>query len=213
MKTEELINLLVHADDRPVTQIQLVRRGFWIIGFATLLTAVFFFSFVPLRAGLSDRGIAMIVARKVLVTLSAMICGGILLWKGSQPTGAAPRLWLVAFVPLFFALASVGFELVQDHHDWLARTVGNSGLRCLTSIAILAAVPLAAVMWLAKEGAPANPRLAGFAAGLLAGGIGATIYAFFCLEDSALFVAAWYSGAIVGMAVLGSAFGHKALRW
>ena len=213
MKTDELINLIVQDADRPSTRNQLVRLCFLVIATATLVTAFLFFTLVPIRAGLTDPAIAMIVARKVLVTASAVICGGILLWKGSQPTGVTPRLWLLAFVPLFFSLASVCFELIQDHHDWLARMIGHSGLRCLTSVTILAAIPFAAVMWLAKEGAPAKPMLAGMAAGLLAGGIGASIYAFFCLEDSALFVATWYAGAIIGMTALGSATGRQTLRW
>ena len=51
------------------------------------------------------------------------------------------------------------------------------------------------------------------AAGLLAGGLAATLYATHCTDDSPLFVAAWYSLAIAGVAALGALIGARWLRW
>ncbi len=62
-------------------------------------------------------------------------------------------------------------------------------------------------------GAPMRPGLAGMVAGLLAGGLGAALYAAHCPDDSPLFVATWYSLAIAIVMVIGGAVGHRILRW
>ena len=64
-----------------------------------------------------------------------------------------------------------------------------------------------------RQGAPEHPALAGAAAGLLAGAIGAALYATHCPDDSPLFVAAWYSLAIGFVVALGAVAGARLLRW
>jgi hypothetical protein len=51
------------------------------------------------------------------------------------------------------------------------------------------------------------------AAGLLAGGMGAALYAMHCPDDSPLFVATWYGLAIAVVATLGAVLGSRVLRW
>jgi hypothetical protein len=58
-----------------------------------------------------------------------------------------------------------------------------------------------------------SPPLAGAAAGLLAGGLGATVFAMHCTNDSPLFVAIWYALAIGLMSMFGLLIGRHALRW
>jgi hypothetical protein len=48
---------------------------------------------------------------------------------------------------------------------------------------------------------------------LVAGGLGATIYAAYCIEDSPLFLATWYTLAIAIVSIVGAAVGSRALRW
>jgi hypothetical protein len=64
-----------------------------------------------------------------------------------------------------------------------------------------------------RHGAPTRPALAGAAAGLLAGGLGAAVYASYCVEDSAFFLATWYTLAIAIVTSIGSALGARLLRW
>ena len=64
-----------------------------------------------------------------------------------------------------------------------------------------------------RQGAPQNPVRAGAIAGLLAGGIGATLYAVHCFDDSPLFVATWYTLAITFVTGLGALLGARLLRW
>jgi hypothetical protein len=55
--------------------------------------------------------------------------------------------------------------------------------------------------------------LAGAVAGLLAGGLAATFYAAHCFDDSPLFVATWYTIAIIILAALGALGGRFFVRW
>jgi hypothetical protein len=60
---------------------------------------------------------------------------------------------------------------------------------------------------------PTRLLLAGAAAGLLAGAIGAAVYALHCPEVEAPFIAIWY---VIGMfipAFFGALLGPRLLRW
>ena len=61
--------------------------------------------------------------------------------------------------------------------------------------------------------APTQLRLAGLAAGLLAGGVGAIGYALSCTEVGLPFVATWYSLGIALTGALGALLGPRLLRW
>src|SRR5262249_23701279 len=62
-------------------------------------------------------------------------------------------------------------------------------------------------------GAPMSPALAGAAAGLLAGALGATVFAMHCTNDWPVFVAIWYALAIGLISMSGLLIGRHALRW
>ena len=74
-----------------------------------------------------------------------------------------------------------------------ARVVGTNAVFCLKHIPFLAAAPLVASLLALRQGAPEHPALAGAAAGLFAGAIGAALYATHCPDNSPLFVGAWYT--------------------
>jgi hypothetical protein len=74
-------------------------------------------------------------------------------------------------------------------------------------------VPFVALTWFLRTGAPTNLRLTGAIAGLLAGALGATAYAFHCPDDSVPFIAFWYATMIGLCCLLGALAGPKLLRW
>jgi hypothetical protein len=84
---------------------------------------------------------------------------------------------------------------------------------CLVAIPLIAVGPLAAFLLALRSGAPTAPRRAGAAAGLVAAGLAATLYAAHCSDDSPLFVAAWYSLAISLVVAAGAVLGPRVLRW
>jgi hypothetical protein len=51
------------------------------------------------------------------------------------------------------------------------------------------------------------------AAGAMAAGIGAAIYALHCPDDSPLFLALWYVMAVTAVILAGRAGGRRLLRW
>ena len=106
--------------------------------------------------------------------------------------------------------------------DWLATTspgarvgavLGDSWWSCSVRVLVLSAPALAAAFWAVRGLAPTRPRAAGFAAGLLAGSVGAIGYSLSCPEISPAFVALWYTLGIALAGALGAALGPRVLRW
>jgi len=95
----------------------------------------------------------------------------------------------------------------------LAHVVGHSSLTCPWAVLLLSLPALAGAMLALRTLAPTRPRLAGLAAGLFAGSLGALGYALACEETSITFVAIWYSLGIALAAVLGAWLGPRMLRW
>ena len=95
----------------------------------------------------------------------------------------------------------------------LAALLGHSWLSCPPSVLVLSLPALAAALWAVQGLAPTRPRMAGFAAGLLAGSVGAFSYSLSCPEASAAFVAVWYSLGIGLTGVAGAILGSRVLRW
>jgi hypothetical protein len=96
---------------------------------------------------------------------------------------------------------------------WSSRAMGMNGLMCFASIIALSIIPLTAALYALRQGAPASPAAAGAVGGLLAGAIGAAVFAMHCTDDSPLFVAIWYALAIAFMSMLGLMVGRQVLRW
>lgn len=62
---------------------------------------------------------------------------------------------------------------------------------------------LAALLFAARQLAPTDLKTTGFAAGLMAGAVGAIAYSFACPETSLTFVAIWYTAGIVLAGLVG----------
>lgn len=91
--------------------------------------------------------------------------------------------------------------------------LGSTALICPWAIPLLALPTLLGLLRVLGEAAPTRPRGAGFAAGLLAGAVGAAGYALSCAEVSTGFIAVWYTAGIILTGGLGALVGPRALRW
>jgi hypothetical protein len=125
--------------------------------------------------------------------------------------------WVMIFLPF---LAAIGIALVMLllGQPWasgamLRGATTVSPVRCLLCIMFFAAIPLAAVFIVLRRGAPTRLKPCGGIAGIVAGGIGAAVYAFACTSDTIPFIAIWYGLAIVLCAFFGAQFGPRLLRW
>lgn len=91
--------------------------------------------------------------------------------------------------------------------------LGESWSTCPGSVLALSLPALAASLWAVRGLAPTRPRTAGFAAGLLAGSVGAFGYSLSCPEASPAFVAVWYTLGIAFTGAVGAVLGPRVLRW
>ena len=130
-----------------------------------------------------------------------------------RPGTEVKRPLALLVLPVVAILVLMAIQLAPANADRHALIMGHSAKVCALLIALLA-IPLFGGIFLAlRQLAPTRLAQAGAAAGLLAGGAAATIYAFHCGESAAPFVAIWYSLGMLACALLGWALGPMLLRW
>lgn len=112
-------------------------------------------------------------------------------------------MWILAAIALIGAGASERGDLV----------FGGTWSSCPLYIAALSVPAFVAVLWAVRGLAPTRPALAGAASGLLAGAIGALIYALHCPEMAAPFLGIWYLAGMLIPAAVGALLGPRLLRW
>lgn len=97
--------------------------------------------------------------------------------------------------------------------DWRERLQGDNAALCIVAIPLLSAAPLIGLIVALRDGAATNAALAGAAAGLLAGAVGAFVYGLHCSDDSPLFLGVWYVLGIGVVTVIGGLLGRRFLTW
>jgi len=129
--------------------------------------------------------------------------------------GARAGPALAAAPAIFGALAVLAAAelLISPAGLRLDELMGDSWRACPFLIMVIAAPVFAAAIWALRGMAPTRLRLAGASAGLLAGGVGATVYGLHCQEMSAAFVVTWYSLGVAGCVAVGALLGPRLLRW
>lgn len=90
---------------------------------------------------------------------------------------------------------------------------GRTALVCPWLILLISLPMLASLLAAMRKLAPANPALAGLAAGIVSGASGVLIYAFHCPESGIPFIAIWYTFGVAITGILGGLGGRILLRW
>jgi hypothetical protein len=211
MRTEELIRVLAADATRPTMPIN--RQ------LAVALVAGVALSILLFLATLHARGdIAMVILTpafcfKLVVTLALAVTSGALLSDVARPLPRSRLHGALIFAPMLL-VSGVLFELFTVPADaWAVRLIGHNASHCLSLIPLLSLAPAACLLFALRRGAPARPGLAGAIAGLVAGALGASLYALTCPDDSALFVATWYTIAIAVVTTASAFIGRRILRW
>jgi hypothetical protein len=212
MKTSDLINALVEdqAVNEPLFGPTLV---VW-LAMGLAVSVAIFAAFLGVRADIANAIIdphvqfKFIFAASLFVPLLALTVYG--LWPERE---LVPMLrWLA--LPMVVLVSGMAFQLLTSPSDyWVSGMVGRYPSACLRSIPALAIGPLLAILAMLRNGAPAQPVVSGAIAGAGSGGLAAFIYALHCPDDSALFVALWYSLAIGIVSVIGGLLGRYWLKW
>lgn len=212
MKTSDLISVLAaDAGTPPARPAPALVAG--VVLSAVAAAAAFFLWLHPRPDVAQAAGTARFLFKFVETLLIAGAAGlaAMAIGRPGASSAAAVRAALIAGGVLLIAIAA---ELVTTPPgQWLPRLVGHNALFCLVMTPALSAAPLAILLTALRRMAPASPARLGFAAGVLAGAIGATFYALHCPDDSPLFLAVWYLAAILGVGGAGAAIGARVLRW
>jgi hypothetical protein len=212
MDTKELIKALAADTRLPRTSL---RSAWWrAAGLATALAVIVFYATVRLRPDIVAAVGTPRVLFKFVVVLTLAGTAFYALRILSRPEGNWRSVLPLLVVAPTLLTAGVGLELVSvPRETWSERAIGASNIYCTILIMMIGIGPLSLFLLTLRHGAPTSPRICGAVAGLLAGGIAATLYALHCTDDSPLFVATWYSIAVAGLAVLGSIAAPRLARW
>jgi hypothetical protein len=212
MKTHDLINAI--AEDAPARLPSLGARIAVALTVGGAVAVALFGYSLGVRPDIAS---AMRDWRFDAKLATTLLCFVTALWatvRLAWPDRAQRQALATLLLPLLGLTLAVGWELVASPAGtWYARAVGSNSRLCVTSILAMSTAPLAALLVALRAGAPQSPAVAGAAAGLLAGGLAATLYAIHCPDDSPLFVALWYLPVVIFVTLAGAIIGHRALRW
>ncbi len=212
MKTDELIAAMT-ADAKAVSWP--IGRSLWLAaGVGAVMAAIAFMMEIGPRPDLSYVLETPRFLFKYVLTVSLFVTAMGLMIHLARP-GGLPRAWLLALaIPPILLIGGVIVEfIVVPPAGWYYRIVGMNSSACLTLIPLLSAAPLVALLFAMRQGATTHPVFAGASAGLVSAGIGATLYATHCSDDSALFIGVWYVIAVAIVTAVGAAIGSWLLRW
>ena len=212
MQTDDLIAAL-SGDLAPAPKGWVTRTTLLGAAGGTLAAALLWLVPMGLRADLAEAAQASPFWMKFFYTLALALLGLWLLARAGRPGArlAPPALALLAPVAVLAVMAAMALDAAgADTHKLL---MGHSALFCPFAIVAVSLPVLAGALWSLKRLAPTRLTEAGAAAGLFAGSAGAFVYAFYCTESAAPFVALWYSAGILLSGVIGAAIGRIALRW
>jgi hypothetical protein len=212
MKTADLISALA-ADTAPVRPARVMGplAGACLLG--ALVTGVVLVTWLGLRP-LGEAVRTSAFWMKAGYTSALALAGFLLTIRMARPAERPGRVLIIAVLAV---LAMIGLSTIE------MMRAGPGGMRPLMmghtwsvcSLRILAlSVPVyfGAILVL-RQLAPTRLAIAGAAAGLLAGGVGASVYGLYCAETAATFVVIWYTLGIAAGAALGAVIGSRLLRW
>ncbi|MBS3847429.1 DUF1109 domain-containing protein [Devosia sp. BSSL-BM10] len=211
--TDELIDRL-SSDLKPVRHNALPRLVVGAVMASGVVAAIAMLAWLGTRADIATAPGTMIFWTKFGYTLALAVLGGVATLALSRPDGAIRWPWLAAPLLLLGVFIAAIVQLAGAEPDeMMPLVIGGTSLVCPWRIVALSVPVLVALLMALRRLAPANPTLAGLAAGLFAGGTGAWIYSFACGENGVMFLALWYTLGIAVVAGLGALLGRFLLRW
>lgn len=151
---------------------------------------------------------------KVLFPLCIAAAAFVAVQRLARPGVPVRRAWIGIAVPVLavWVMAALAW-FSAPAEERMPLLMGESWRVCALSIGLMALPVFAAALLALKGLAPTRPALAGAAAGALAGGVGAAVYALHCMELTAPFLAVWYVSGIALPVLVGAVLGPRLLRW
>jgi hypothetical protein len=211
VKTEELIRVLAADGVRPVVP---VTRKLWrALALGVLASIALFLLLLHPRADIPRAIFTVRFDFKLVFALSVAVAAALFLRENARPFVPERWRWPLIVGPILLVAGVIVELATQPVTAWETRLVGHNAVHCLSLIPVLS-LPLAICLFTAlRHAAPMKPVLAGATAGLVASGVGSMLYALTCPDDSPLFVATWYSIAILLVTSVAAGVGRRLLRW
>lgn len=213
MQTDDLISLMT-AGHRPVDTGWL-RRVTWLCTLAALaVTALLVLLVLGARRDLAVAWLTVPVIAKVL--LGASVAGiALSLFQRSLRPGLRPRRFLpLVALPIVAVVGWAALTLLRAPvEQWGMLIFGSYWRACLIAIPLYALLPLAILFGLARRGAPVDGTLTGACAGLASAGLATIAYSLHCPDDTAPFLATWYTLAIAAVTAIGAVTFARLPRW
>ena len=215
MKTDDLVSMLATGDVAVPLRRRRASSRMWL----ALLVGLPFSFVIPLtgygvRHDIVQAMFWPMFWVKVLFPLCIAAAGFVAAERLARP-GVKPRnVWMGAVLPVLgvWMLAAIAWVTMPGEARMPA-LMGQSWRICAVSIGLMALPVFAAALVALRGMAPTRPALAGAAAGALAGGVGASVYALHCMELTAPFLAVWYVSGIAVPVLVGALLGPRLLRW
>jgi hypothetical protein len=212
MKTDDLIDML-GTNLEPVKGGQL--RNAFFIALAVGGVGAFCLMLVVLGPPMDvPGGYLSLKVVALAFTLGLVAAGAIFLINAARPVEPV-RGPLIVVGLLFLAILAGGIAalLMTRPTAWSGMVFGPQWAACAFCIPLFAIAPFAALVLALRRGAPTNLPLTGAITGLVAGAVGAVVFALHHPGGSIPFIALWYTGPIVLCALAGAILGPRFLRW
>lgn len=209
--TDDLITRL-STDLKPVRPMAMQRLLIGAILLSGLVAVAAMLALLGMRPDMQAASTTMMYWTKFGYTLALAVLGLAAVLVLARPDGRTRWPWL-AGIGLLGALVILAIVQLARAQDMMPLIMGSSIRRALIYIPVLSLPVLLGALLALRRLAPRSPTLAGFAAGIMAGGTGAWVYSFACDEKGMMFLALWYTLGIVIVGVVGAVLGRFLLRW
>ncbi|AYD04666.1 DUF1109 domain-containing protein [Neorhizobium sp. NCHU2750] len=213
MKTDDLIDRLA-SNLQPVPPGALGRLLAFLLIPGILLSAAVILLGHGLRPDLATAIYLPAFWVKSIYPLALAMAAITALMVVARPGGNPSRLGIALFA-IYIALVALGLWQLHSSpaEDYPRLIFGISAWFCPFIILVSAAPIFIAITVFLRRSAPTNLPMAGFAAGLAAGSLGAWTYSWGCIENGLPFVALWYSSGIALSGLAGLILSRPLLRW
>lgn len=213
MRTDELVAMLASGATpvQPGMSARRFRSGLgWGLFGSTLLMALV----LGVRPDIDDAAQLPMFWLKLSFPLAVAAIALPMAERLARPGMRTGRLPLLLGLLLAAVWALAAFVLLDAPPAVRSSLVfGDSWKSCAFNIALLSIPVFIASMWAMKGLAPTRPAGAGAAAGLLAGGASAAVYALHCPEMQLPFIGVWYVLGMMIPTAIGALIGRQMLRW
>ena len=213
MKTDDLVMMLA-AGTGPVEPGATARRYATALGWGALGATLLMAIVLGVRPDLAEA--ARLPMFWIKLAFPACLAAGALyaaarLSRPGMQLGRVPAALAAPVIAMWLLAAFVLLTSAAGEREQLI--FGGTWNECPLLVALLSLPLFVAAMWAMMGLAPTRLALAGAAAGLLAGSVGALIYALHCPEMEAPFLAIWYLLGMLIPSAAGAVIGPRLLRW